>query len=115
MADIQESPPIACTLSERDLAERRVEITATIVSGRQEIRDLPDGYALRFPGDEIWTARLLAFITGERACCPFFTFELVFEPWQGPLWLHIRGPEGTRELVASLLVPAADAAPAQLA
>ncbi len=107
-----ETVPIACTLSSRDLALRRAEIAHTLVSGRQEVRDLPDGYALRFPGDETWAARLLAFITGERACCPFFTFELIFEPQQGPLWLHLRGPEGTKELVADLLAPRAAAAAA---
>ena len=66
--------------------------------------ELPDGYALRFPGDAIWAEKLIAFVVGERACCEFFTFELVFEPRQGPLWLHLRGPEGTKEVVASMLV-----------
>ncbi len=107
-----ETVPIACTLSSRDLALRRAEIAHTLVSGRQEVRDLPDGYALRFPGDETWATRLLAFITGERACCPFFTFELLFEPQQGPIWLHLRGPEGKKELVADLLAPRAAAAAA---
>ena len=103
MTDTQETLPIACTLGERELALRRAEIADTLVSGRQETRELPDGYALRFPGDEMWAARLLAFITGERTCCPFFTFELTFEPQLGPIWLHVRGPEGTKEVVASLL------------
>ena len=97
--------PIACTLSDRDQARRQGEIADTLFSGRQEVRELPDGYALRFPGDDAWATRLLAFITAERACCPFFRFELVFEQRQGPLWLHLRGPAGTKEFVATLLAP----------
>jgi len=103
--------PVACTLSDRDLAQRRNEITRTLLGGRQETRELPDGYAVRFPGDEAWAARLLAFIAGERACCPFFTFTLVFEPRQGPLWLHLCGPAGTKELVADLLALAQERPP----
>jgi hypothetical protein len=95
--------PVACTLSDRDLALHGDEIARTLLGGRQETRELADGYALRFPGVETWARRLLAFIEDERACCPFFTFELVFEPQQGPLWLHLRGPAGTQELVADLL------------
>jgi hypothetical protein len=95
--------PIACTLSGEELELRGMEIAQLLREGRRETRALPDGYAVRFPGEDAWAARLLAFINGERACCPFFTFELIFEPGQGPIWLHLRGPEGTRELVASML------------
>ena len=97
--------PLACSLTEGDRAQRGNEI-APLFEGLQETRELPDGYALRFPADAAWAARLLSFIAGERACCPFFTFALVFEPGQGPLWLHLRGPAGTREFVADLLAPA---------
>lgn len=99
---IAQELPIACTLAEADRAARRDEIDG-LFSGRQEVRELPDGYALRFAGEEAWAARLLGFIAAERTCCPFFTFALVFEPGQGPLWLHLRGPEGTKDVVADLL------------
>jgi hypothetical protein len=79
-----------------------------IIGAVQESRELPDGYALRFPGDETEAARLLAFIAEERACCPFFTVALVFEPQQDPLWLHLRGPAGTKEVVASMLTAVAE-------
>jgi hypothetical protein len=99
--------PVACTLDATDQARRGDEI-APLFGEVQETRELPDGYALRFPGDETWAARLLALIAEERACCPFFTFALVFEPQQGPLWLHLRGPEGTKEFVASMLTAVAE-------
>jgi hypothetical protein len=99
---VAQEVPVACTLSAAEQARRGDEI-APLFWEVQETRELPDGYALRFPGDETWAARLLAFIAAERACCPFFTFALVFEPQQGPLWLHLRGPAGTKDFVASML------------
>ena len=94
--------PIACTLDVGDQATRRDEI-ARLFEGRQQVRELPDGYAVQFSGDDNVAAGLLRFIVGERACCPFFTFELAFEPRQGPIWVSLRGPEGTKDVVAALL------------
>jgi hypothetical protein len=95
--------PVACSLSGKEMAQRRDEITQAFLPMVQETRELADGYALRFAGDRECIARLLSFVEGERACCPFFTFELIFEPRQGPVWLHLRGPAGTKEIVAHLL------------
>lgn len=81
---------------------------AELLMGRLEQRRLPDGYALRFPGEELWASRLLAFVVGERACCPFFTFEVHFEPEHGPIWLHLRGPAGSEAIVADLLTRATE-------
>jgi hypothetical protein len=94
--------PVACTLTDDEMEVHGREIEQTL-GGRLEARPLPDGFALRFPGDDAWASRLLGLIAAERACCPFFTFELVFEPLQGPIWLHLRGPAGTNEFVAAML------------
>lgn len=94
--------PIACTLAGGDRLRRGAEV-AELFRARQEVRELPDGYAVRFPGEQVWAERLLAFIVAERECCPFFAFELRFEPGLGPIWLHLRGPEGTAGVVAALV------------
>ena len=95
--------PIACLLTDENRKLRRDSIVQPLFSRLQEARPLADGYAVRFPGDDETAALLVHFITGERACCPFFTFELVFEPWNGPIWLRLRGPEGAKALVGTLL------------
>ncbi len=94
--------PVACTLGAEDQAIRRDEIRR-LFAGRQQVRELPAGYAVRFAGDDHVAVELLRFIDGERACCPFFTFEVVFEPRHGPIWLRLCGPEGTKGVVAALL------------
>jgi hypothetical protein len=94
--------PIVCSLSADELTVRQSEIVPLIGAGYQEARELRDGYALRFPGDDGTANALLAFILGERACCRFFTFELHFEPEQGAIWLSLRGPDGVKDMVRQM-------------
>ncbi len=94
---------IACNLSAAEMAARERELADSVFSQAEQVEELADGYALRFPGSDEWANRLLQFITFERACCPFFSFELGFEPNQGPIWLRIHGPEGVKEVIAEML------------
>lgn len=95
--------PIACALTTPELRARERVLQREIVTGIQETRELPDGYALRFPGEAAWLDTLAEFIRFERECCPFLTFALHCEPQHGPLWLHLRGPEGAKEFLMALL------------
>lgn len=100
---ITEDIPLACTLSESEQKTRSTELN-DLFKHVQQVNELADGYALRFPGSDIWANTLVQFITYERTCCPFFTFALIFEPQQGSIWLHIRGPEGSKAIVENMLV-----------
>src|SRR5215207_9214600 len=75
--------PLACSLSGQEEAERRDEVEK-ILETCLRVDELEDGYELRFPGSAEWAAKLTEFIVFERDCCPFFAFELVFEPGEGP-------------------------------
>lgn len=90
---------IACKLSEAQQAVREEELARDIFSNCQEVAELADGYAFRFRGDAEWAAKLIEFIAFERKCCPFFTFELAFEPQEGPMWLRLKGPEGVKSFI----------------
>ncbi|KAA3659670.1 MAG: hypothetical protein DWQ04_21585 [Chloroflexi bacterium] len=94
-----ESIPLVCLLPDNALATRKDELKTAVFSHIQESRDLPDGIAYRFPGNEEWAARLVAFINAERQCCSFIHFELSFEPEQGPIWLTMRGGEGVKAFI----------------
>jgi hypothetical protein len=97
-----EEIPLACTLSQPEQMTRNTELN-DLFKHVQQTKELPDGYALRFPGSDTWANTLLQFITYERACCPFFTFALTFEPRQGPIWLHLRGTEGVKAIIENML------------
>jgi hypothetical protein len=93
--------PLACNLSGPEVARRRGEIEG-IFEGCLGVDELEDGYQFHFPGSAEWAARLTEFIVFERGCCPFFTFELIFEPEGGPIRLRVLGPEGAKEIAAEL-------------
>jgi hypothetical protein len=98
---------VRCTLSAVELDDRRAAVTKDLFDDVEAVRELPDGYAFRFAFDTSRARRLVDFIAAERSCCQFFTFELVFEPSAGPIWLRLRGPDGTKAFLEELLPQAA--------
>jgi hypothetical protein len=105
---------IACLLSEREMAARGELLAEQLFPGVDAVEELPDGYAYRFPGDDTWTANVLAFVAAERRCCPFFTFEVTFTPHGGPLWLRLRGSEEIKSFVRDILHAAHGLVPAAM-
>ena len=102
VADITEQP-VACSLSERELVERRAGILREPRRHREEVRWLPDGAAFRYaPGHEV-VASLAECLRLESQCCAFLRFRLTIEPAGGPIWLELTGPVGTREFLAAQL------------
>lgn len=86
------STAIACDLTVLDDRDAHERVATKVFEGYTAVRELKEGYALRYPGFE-WAEDLLMFVAGERQCCPFFTFEIVVQPDDGPLWLRLRGSE----------------------
>jgi hypothetical protein len=95
--------PVACTLSDRELAERRGGLLSDLRRHRQETRWLLDGVVLRFPPGPSVIACLAEFIRLESQCCQFLRFHLTVEPDGGPVWLELTGPGGTRDFLAGEL------------
>ena len=96
--ELASSATIACSLSGQDLSQRQA-VARDLFALAQQVEELPDGYAWRFPGEGEWQVRLLDFVAAERRCCGFFRIELVYEPGLGPVTLTLRGPEGTRAFI----------------
>lgn len=94
------SIPLACTLAPSEQAKRQRVLQTEIGLHVQERIDLDDGFALRFAPEPARIRQLAELIVFERACCPFLTLELVAEPDHGPVWLKLRGPEGTKAFLS---------------
>jgi hypothetical protein len=86
----------ALTKQER---ERHLALWKQLKESRQEVRELADGYAVRFPGDAKHLLDVAEFVSRERRCCPFFTFEMEVAGEDKPLWLRLRGQEGVKEFI----------------
>ena len=100
--EIVQGLPIMCRLLAPELRARE-QVVQEEIAAAAEAHELPEGYALRFPGEAGWLATLAEFIHFERACCPFLRFELHAEQQDGPRWLRLRGLPVTKAFVAELL------------
>jgi hypothetical protein len=94
--------PIACNLNDAEFQRRRADLLVLFQGRLLETKELNDGYAYRFASEAERIGELSQLITFERECCPFLTFNLRLEPANGPIWLEMTGPEGTKEMLRSL-------------
>ena len=75
------------------------ELGPALRSLRLGVRELPHGYAFKFPLDPVTVALVAEWVAGERACCPFFEIAMTFDREAGPFWLTLTGREGTKEFI----------------
>ena len=101
--DVREDVPLACSLTEAELRVRGNE-NATLFDRALETQELADGFRFAFPADESNVSALVQFILAERACCPFFTFEVTFPSPHEHVWLAVRGREGVKDIVRDAIV-----------
>jgi type IV pilus biogenesis protein CpaD/CtpE len=90
--------PIACNMGALS-DEQRKRILVLVKQFRaagQEVRELPDGYALRLPAESAMIKDVAEWITLERLCCPFFHFETEVEQEGGAMWVRLTGREGVK-------------------
>lgn len=94
--------PIACSLTAPELQERRTDVLQKVRMTALEVKELEAGYAYRFESSESLLADLAELIQFEHQCCPFLRICLTVEPGDGPVWLELTGPSGTKEFLASI-------------
>lgn len=98
------SIPLACVPRAIPAAERPAHfaLIQSLFGETAEAREpLRNGYAFRFPPTALES--LARFVTGERMCCPFLAFSIEVSAAEGPVWLRLTGPQGTREFLEAEL------------
>ncbi len=95
--------PVACSLTEPELRKRRTTVLQKVGQAVLEVVEAENGYAYRFPSDDEWLGELINLVRLERQCCPFLTFKISVEPGDGPVWLELTGPKGTKDFLSSFL------------
>lgn len=93
--------PVACTpeLIPAAQRERWIELGIRLYAAVEELRELPNGYACRFPSDAAMLLLAAEYMSLDRQCCRFLRWELCTEPNLGPAWLRITGPEGAKQVL----------------
>ena len=72
------------------------------MKGAGETRELPDGYAVRFPSDPTLFVQVAEWITLERLCCSFLAFGLDWSERDGVL-LRLTGGPGVKAFLGAQL------------
>ena len=89
--------PIVCNLSSEELVLRSQLLQSLGQAVRQTV-EIDNGYAYRFDNSDI-LHQLVDVVDAERRCCTFLSFSIALTPGNGPIWLRITGPQGTREFL----------------
>ena len=96
------SLPVACSLTDAELQERRRDILQKLRSAVAEVLETEDGYVYQFPSKGVAMTELANMVELEHDCCPFLKFRLTVEPGDAPIRLEITGPQGTKDFLAEI-------------
>ncbi len=95
--------PLTCKLTSAEMQQRKTAVLALIQKNVLEKKELDDGYAFKFQGNDAMIDTLTAFIKTEKECCDFFTFNLAVRGNQDYVWLQLTGPEGVKDFIKTEL------------
>jgi hypothetical protein len=94
-----DSAPLVCTLPPEQLNARRDELLPGLIDRADERIALERGYRLRFTARPGLLDEIAQVIEQERGCCQFLEFQIIVEPENGPIFVEVAGPPGTREII----------------
>ena len=95
----KERRKLCCVLTSPELQLRKVTVLGSLQRQIIERREQENGYAFRFEGSDAVLDELNEFIKTERACCPFFTFDLSVKSENSAVWLQLSGPDGVKDFI----------------
>lgn len=95
--------PFACNMKAMSAEQRQRYdlLIGQLQMTKQEIKELPNGYAFRLPSEALTVKDAAEWIMYERLCCPFFDFGLEVERNGGAMWLRLTGREGVKPFIRS--------------
>ena len=94
---------LTCKLMPEELRQRKETVLQSLKSKLLDRRELPNGYAFKFPGNDEVVDELIEFIKTERECCDFFVFTLSVSGDKSESWLHMTGVEGAKDFITEEL------------
>jgi hypothetical protein len=103
LAAMHTAPPIACNLDAFDEMQqrRRVELASRLQKAVLEIVPIADGYTFRLAMIDKTLVEIAEFVSLERRCCPFLTFQIEVEGENSEIHLRLSGRPGVKEFLAA--------------
>jgi hypothetical protein len=98
--------PIACDLTVFSTTERikHLALAKSLLGKATQVIEHEDGFIFVFEQSPLLEMQIADWVSKEKRCCPFFSFELSRPKTPPSLRLRIVGPDGAKEI----LRPAAD-------
>ncbi len=91
--------PLACELgvfSAEDDNRHEILLNKTLAA-ILEVREVEDGYSVSFSSENFLTTA--EWISLERRCCPFLSFQIRFSDGDDLFWVTLSGPNGTKDFL----------------
>ena len=98
---------LACNLNAISQGDRHryTDLFRRLQAAIADRHELPDGYLFRLNGQSLSLADVAQWISLERLCCPFFTFQLEATGAQPDYWLSLQGPDGAKTIIDKEFAP----------
>ena len=98
-------PPIACQLGALGPEERKrhAALLQELGAKMADKRETEDGFVFRLRADSNGFRDVAEWITLERRCCPFLSFELGWSAGEDSPTLRLHGRPGVKEFLAAEL------------
>ena len=93
-------PPIACTLNDVEMRERRRTLLDAFRNAALDVTSLPLGYVYHFPPTSAVLAQIVGLVELERQCCPFLTFKIIVAADNQGICLEVTGPAEAKPVIA---------------
>ncbi len=100
---ISDTTALVCKLTSEEQMKRGELLKKTVFKEYEKLNELPDGVELIYTDGTKYAPLLVEFINSERACCPFFTFNLKFEPNSDKVALTVGGSPRIKEMIKTLI------------
>src|SRR5262249_54006082 len=91
--------PIACTLNEAQLRQRRQTIMDVFRNIQVSVTELPHGYAYTCAASSDALLQMAQLVDLEGTCCPFLTFTIIVEAGGKRIRLEVTGPQEVKTLI----------------
>jgi hypothetical protein len=94
--------PIACSLTDKELGERRKNVLQKTARSLTSVEELENGFSYQFPAEDSVLQDLITVVNLERKCCAFLNFNLVVKADSEIVSLELTGDDGTKEALRQL-------------
>lgn len=90
-------------VSTSEAQEKRSELLSVVLDSIKQVKEIENGYVLRFAPNQEDYVLISDWLQVENICSPFLRSQMVSESNNGPIWVELSGPSGTKDFLKTEL------------